>query len=153
MRRALAPILLILIAVAIVVAASIHRRPHEVIPWRTDFDSALAESQRTGKPMLIDFTATWCGPCQDMRRTTWSDPNVARALTACIPIQVDIDAHPELAERYGVREIPCIAVCDGNGKPLAGQVGELSSDEFLDWLEHARVRRSPMAGKATSQPD
>jgi thioredoxin-like negative regulator of GroEL len=140
MRRALFPFLLILIAVAIVIAASVQRRPHEVIPWRTDFQAAMSESQRTGKPMLVDFTATWCGPCQDMRRTTWSDPNVARALSDYIPVQVDLDAHPELAARYGVNEIPCIALCDGVGKPVAGHLGELSIDQLLSWLKQARSR-------------
>ena len=145
MRRALIGVLFVLAAFAVVIATSIHRQPREVIPWRNDFQSASLEARTAGKPMLLDFSASWCGPCQDMRRTTWSDPEVARALRDYVPVQIDIDAHPELASQFGAAAIPHLTLIDAAGKIVAAQEGEMSSHEFKSWLT------AENAGAATPQ--
>jgi thiol:disulfide interchange protein len=147
MRRALVGGLFILAALAVVIIASITRRPHEVIPWRTDFQAASLEARRAGKPMLLDFGASWCGPCQDMRRTTWSDPDVARALDGCVPVQIDVDAHPDLASEFGASAIPHLTLIDPTGKIMASQEGELSSEQLESWLTEVNASA---AGRTTS---
>jgi len=134
MRRALIGVLFVLAAFAVVIAASIHRQPREVIPWRNDFQSASLEARRAGKPLLLDFSASWCEPCQDMRRTTWSDPDVARALRDYVPVQIDVDAHPDLASQFGAAAIPHLTLIDPTGKILAAEEGELSSGQLESWL-------------------
>lgn len=139
MRRAIVPVLLILAAVAIVVVQSIGRRPHEVIPWRDDFASASAEAKRTGKPILLDFSASWCGPCQEMRRTTWSDPQVAQDLDAYVPVQIDLDHNPALAQQFAVSAIPHLDLIAPDGQVIASTEGEMNPDEFRAWLASART--------------
>jgi thiol:disulfide interchange protein len=128
-------IVIVLVGVAAVVGTSLLRRSHEVVPWRTDLDAALAESGHTGKPALLDFSAEWCGPCQEMRRTTWSDPAVAKALQGYIPVQINVDAHSDWAGKFGVMGIPHLTLIDPNGTVLKTQEGALSSDQFLEWLK------------------
>lgn len=139
MRRAIVPILLILAALGLVVVQSIARRPHEVIPWRTDFASASAEAKRTGKPMLLDFSATWCGPCQEMRRTTWSDRQVAQDLGGYVPVQLDLDRNPALAQQFAVSAIPHLDLIAPDGQVIASTEGEMNADEFRAWLASART--------------
>src|SRR3954469_22842085 len=94
-------LLLILAGVVAVVSVAKLRQPKEAVPWRTDFDAARREAAQTGKPLFVYFTASWCGPCQRMRSTTWADPQVDAALRAYVPVKVDVDsAGRDLKRRY-----------------------------------------------------
>lgn len=134
MRRAFVATLFVLIGLGIVIGSSVMRRAHEKIPWRTDYAAAERESRATGKPMLLDFTAEWCGPCQDMRRTTWSDAAVAQSLAGYIPVQIDLDTHADLATQFGVSAIPHLVVVESDGKVAAAEEGELLPEQFREWL-------------------
>ena len=130
MKRPFVAALVILAAVIAVIGASMLRKTHELIPWQTDYKNAQAESQRSGKPILLDFSADWCGPCQEMRRTTWSDANVAAALHDYIPMQANVDANPELASQFQVRAIPHIVVCKFSRRHFESQRGRDGPDGF-----------------------
>jgi thioredoxin-related protein len=74
-----------------------------------------------------------------MASDTWSDPAVAKAVSGYLPVQINIDNEPELAEHFGVEAIPVVAVVDGNGKVLGEQAGQMEPEEFLKWLEHVQT--------------
>ena len=145
MRSSAKPLLVILIAFVAVMSMALWVRPHETVPWKTDFRAAQAESQRTGKPMLLDFTADWCGPCQEMRRTTWSDHQVAKALEQYVAVQVDLDNNAELASRFAVNAIPYLVVLDANGHVLQTSEGLLSPEQFIGWLRSVPATRPATA--------
>jgi thiol-disulfide isomerase/thioredoxin len=88
-------------------------RPKGASLWRHDEAQAVAESQRTGKPLLVDFRADWCGACKMLDADTWADPAVrAELLAHYVPLQIDMtaedEATKEIAERYGVSGLPTI---------------------------------------------
>lgn len=95
--------------------------PADGIAWRTDLSEALGESARSGKPVLADFSATWCPPCQVMKHEVWPDARVAKAVNeGFIPVALDADAAGSRgpAQQYGVEAIPTLLALDSQGKVL-----------------------------------
>lgn len=110
--------------------------PPNNIPWRADYESALAESRQTGKPVLIDFTAGWCPPCQVMLHDVWPDERVRQAVEKhAIPLMIDVDdsATHSLQVRYGIDSIPTILLVDGEGRVLKNGAF-MSSRGLIDFL-------------------
>src|SRR4029079_19216534 len=85
--------------------------------------------------VVLDFTAPWCGPCQQM------SPIVSKMERHGFPIRkVDYDTNPDLVRRFGIRSIPAVVlVVDGVEQE---RVGGVVSEETLKRL-CARVPRPP----------
>ena len=137
MRKATRPVwglFFLLLAMTGVTIAIRATRPKEIVPWRTDLAGARSEARVTGKPVMAYFTATWCGPCQGLKHTTWADKEVDAALRAYVPVKVDVDADPAASQRYEVRAVPAFAVLDAEGKVTKFTDGALPPEQFLTWL-------------------
>lgn len=106
----------------------------EIVPWRTDPVAAMAQARAANKPAFLYFTATWCGPCQGLKHTTWADPAVAKALSSYVPIKIDVDQFANLARQYPSDGIPHFVIVSGDGKVLRDYTGTLQPKEFVDWL-------------------
>lgn len=91
-----------------------------------------AEVLRSDQPVLVDFGATWCGPCKALAPivATIADENVGKLKVAVI----DIDASPGVAQRYGIRSAPTVLLFRG-GVKKAQHVGLTSKEKLLKLLE------------------
>lgn len=137
-RRTLKPSVGILI-LAIVAILAISLRfvgGKDLIPWRTDFKAARQEAQTAHKPMLVDFSATWCEACVDMKRRMFSRRDVAAAADKFVPVTVDFDTHRDLGLQYDAQYLPTLAIVDASdGKLIRKLEGEPEdSDELIHWL-------------------
>ena len=137
MSQSLRPVRTLFIALCAVVAVAIvvkALQPKEIVPWRTDFAAATEEARRARKPVFAYFTAVWCGPCQTMAHTTWADKDVDAALRDYVPVKIDIDQHPDLADKYSVRAVPTFAVLADDGHALRQTDGAMPPADMLAWL-------------------
>ena len=89
--------------------------------WNTtNFETEVLKSD---KPVLVDFWATWCGPCQ--RQT----PIIEELSVG----KLDVDENPSIAQQYGVMSIPTLIVFK-DGKEAARLVGLQSKDKLVQTL-------------------
>lgn len=86
----------------------------------------------TTSPLLIHFTAEWCGPCQGMAPFLEA---FAESRAGSLPVvKVDIDAHPEVASRFMVRAVPTLYVLH-DGQVLWAHTGALSGGQLARFVD------------------
>lgn len=105
------------------------------IEWRTDYEAALAEAKKDGKLVVVDFHATWCGPCKMMDRTTFKNEKVVARLAGFVPLKIDVDKQRDVAAKYGITGMPTLAVLNADGSPVGGATGYQDADGFLALLD------------------
>ena len=112
--------------------------PAGSIAWRTDFQAALDEARKLNRPVLVDFSAEWCPPCQMMKHDVWPDAEVGKVATASfVPVMMDVDLNREVASRYGISSIPTVMILNPDGKVLQQESGMMSREELLTFLRTA----------------
>ncbi|MBR3086345.1 MAG: thioredoxin family protein [Kiritimatiellae bacterium] len=90
-----------------------------------DFNPAFERALASGRPIVIDFFASWCASCGTMEKTTFRDPDVAALLGKCEFLRVQVEDPMEgealsLLARFGIRGFPAIVAIR---PPLGGGTG------------------------------
>lgn len=116
--------------------------------WYDNFDEAVAAAKREGKPILADFSATWCGACKQLERTTFPDPNVAARMDNFIKVHVDADENQDLANSFRIEGLPTLVALQSNGKDeLDRSIGYLSPTQLSARLDQV-ISRVPAKSAA-----
>jgi len=95
----------------------------------TNFDKSIKESST---PVLVDFWATWCGPC--IRMAPVIDQLSAELAGSVSFAKLDIDEAPDTATKFGVMSIPTFIVFKG-GQEVGRKVGGGTKNELKSFLD------------------
>jgi thioredoxin-like negative regulator of GroEL len=115
-----------------------------------DLDAALQEARSHGKLLLVDATATRCGPCQVMDRMTWVAPAVVEALgRSAVAIQLDVDANAAIKQRLRIQAMPTV-VAFRDGIEIDRVVGMQRPEQILAWLD-GLARGETLLGQLRAQ--
>lgn len=85
---------------------------------------------KADKPVLVDFWAEWCGPCQMMGPIV---DEVAEERNDIIIGKLNVDTQPEIALRYNVMSIPTLILFE-NGEEAQKSIGLISKEELLEFI-------------------
>jgi putative thioredoxin len=100
----------------------------------------MEESKR--QPALVDFWATWCGPCKQL--TPVLEKAVRAAKGKVKLVKMDIDKNPEIPGQMGIQSIPAV-IAFVNGQPADGFMGALPESQVIAFLE--RLTKDKIGGE------
>jgi len=111
--------------------------------WNVNLQQELTQASETNRPILVNFHATWCGPCKMMDREVFSRAEVGEALANWIPVSIDVDEDPKTSDVFGIQSMPTLVILSPHGKELARHEGTMSVQEFLRFIRSAEKELSP----------
>ncbi len=122
---------------------SAHNPTNEGIDFDTTTWTAVAElAKTTGKPIFLAITASWCGPCNRLKRNTFTDEDVAVFYNDNF-INVVLDGEKgegiELARKYAVRGYPTLLFVGADGEVVHRSSGYHSPADFLKLGKQAKA--------------
>ncbi|MFI5452917.1 thioredoxin family protein [Pedobacter sp. UC225_61] len=100
------------------------------------FSIALKKAKAERKFIFVDAYATWCGPCRQLKVTTFKDAKVADFFnTNFVNVGLDMEKGEgiNLALKWDVQEYPTLLILDYNGKVVFRSIGYLNAKQLIDF--------------------
>jgi uncharacterized protein YyaL (SSP411 family) len=135
------------------IAKARERRQPQLFSWVAWTDGAFAQAKRERKFILLDCAAEWCHWCHVMDETTYLDPEIGRILSnRFVAIRVDIDARPDLAERYGDWGWPATIIFSPDAEEIGKFRGYLAPDELKGALADIESSNPLVVNRLRDEP-
>lgn len=97
-------------------------------------DNFEQEVIKSDIPVMVDFWADWCGPCQMLAPIIEEIANEVSEIKVC---KIDIDANPAIAEQYGIMSIPSLFFFKG-GEIVKKSIGVKSKDSIIEIIDSVK---------------
>lgn len=113
--------------------------PRGQLHWEHSEVTAAERARNEAKPLLLDFTAEWCGACKELARHTFADPTVMREASRFVAVKVDAtsDDDPavdQIKDKYHVVGLPTVIMLGADGQERARITEFVPPEQFLTTL-------------------
>jgi len=99
------------------------------------WDEALQKAKVEGKPIFLDISASWCGPCKMLKSRTFPNEEVGEFYNANfinVAFDGEIGEGIELARKYKIKGYPSLIYIDSNGQLIAQTAGYRNPKQLID---------------------
>jgi thioredoxin:protein disulfide reductase len=112
----------------------------KLLAWEHREEDALAKAKAEKRPMIVDFTADWCGACKQLTKETFNDPRVKTKASNFVAVKIDAtDDEDEqinaVKGKYKVVGLPTVVVFDSNGVERKRFNEFVGPDQFMAAIE------------------
>jgi thiol:disulfide interchange protein DsbD len=114
------------------------------LAWNEDYNRAKSQALSSGKPLLVDFGASWCGACGELERHTFSDERVVREGQRFVSVRVDLSPGKDTPDKqallasYQQRGLPLVVLHDSEGKEAARVTSFVEAPKFLEIMRSVK---------------
>lgn len=130
--------------------APVSKELAELLPMFQSVEDGLVASEELDRPVVVFFTASWCGPCKEMTNVLKEKfevellkPSETSLFRSWVFVKIDVDERKDLADRFEIRGVPAMRVLDLNEKVLAKTEGYESYASLSEWLENCKATSTP----------
>jgi thiol:disulfide interchange protein DsbD len=112
------------------------------VAWQPYTPELLEQARTEGRPVLLDFYATWCAPCRELDEITFHDPAVVQESARFLMVKIDLTSgdnpvYQQLTNDYEIKGVPTLVFLDGKGRerPDLRLVEYMAPSGFRQWLK------------------
>lgn len=108
--------------------------------WLHDLDEALKLAGATGKKVIVDFMASWCGPCKLMDAEVFQSERFKQEAKDFVLCKIDVDEQKAVAQRYNIEAMPTVKFLKADGSVVHEFVGYANPDQVFREIATARSK-------------
>lgn len=107
---------------------------HAQVKFKSNLNKGFEQAAKENKPIFVDFTASWCGPCKKMKREVFTDSNLGQILNDhFINIKVDEKYNRGYINKYNIKAYPTLMFIDSSGMALESYRGYRTSEQLISY--------------------
>jgi thioredoxin-related protein len=118
--------------------AAVSRPNGKAIGWQSDIIAAHKVSLKEGRPLLVVFSADWCGYCKKLEKETFLERQTVEYINSkFVPVRLDFDAQRRIADILEVKSLPTTVILNSEADLLGTIVGYVKTEQYRKSLAAA----------------